>query len=129
MIINDVVEVRVGSGAAPWICRAGRHITMLVDRKNLTLGSLVDLAGEQGAPVVWLSDRVQEQILTLLGNRCRQGTKQRLAEQLNQPLNNWPGKGWQRRVYIDEVPGTVSYCAGQDYGSDIARTRQELLRQ
>ncbi len=69
-----------------------------------------------------------EQLVELLGNRCRQGTKDKLRRKLYMP-SLLPAAGIFARVHLDEYEGKKvwSYCTGQSYTDEIKIVRQAIL--
>ena len=69
-----------------------------------------------------LTTKEQQELLHLLGKRCAQKTKDRLARTLAF-VPHIPNYGIYRRVDLDPV----SYCAGQSYPDEIRCVRDCLL--
>jgi hypothetical protein len=69
-----------------------------------------------------------EQLVELLGSRCRRATKDKLYRRLRLP-SLLPTAGIFGRVHLDEYEGQKvwSYCAGQSYADEIRLVRQTIL--
>jgi len=88
----------------------------------ISLESMIYDAGSEPLP-----EPVQAGLLALLGARCRGATKARLARRLAWPAHLWFHYGIYHRVHIDPDNWKVSYCAGQDYTSEIRTVRECVL--
>ena len=68
------------------------------------------------------------QLLTLLTKGCRAKTKARLVSILTYSFSSLPNRWYWERFFICEHTNKVSYCAGQDYGYEIASIRTSILK-
>lgn len=74
-----------------------------------------------------LTEKQKSELFALLSSRVRAVTRDRLARRLALPLSLWPNHSRFQRVCF-EPNGGVSYCAGQDYPSEIAELRGLILK-
>lgn len=72
-----------------------------------------------------LSPADVDSLVDILGNRCRQKTKNMLRYAL-QAVPDIPGYGIYERVHNDPGYGW-SYCAGQDYRAELPVVRKCLI--
>lgn len=86
---------------------------------QITLAKLIT----QGAT---LTDEQKDSLYNLVAPRCRRATKERLWRKINLSLALWENCGRFDRVHL-ESNGRFSYCAGQDYPSEIADLRDLIL--
>lgn len=70
-----------------------------------------------------LSERDVEEIVELLTYRCRDATKSKIRSIL--AYGPIPDRWFCERICYSSTRGW-SYCAGQDYPSEIARIRKEI---
>ena len=85
---------------------------------NISLESLIN---EQAT----LTEEQRASLVSIFGHRARKDTKAKLARMVELPLSLWPNYGIYRRVHIKG--DGFSYCAGQDYGEEIALVRNLIL--
>ena len=84
-----------------------------------TLRGFID-SGEE------LSEDEKDSLFSLLSGRCRQPTRTKLRRRIDMPISLWPSYGIFERVMV-EKDGMFSYCAGQDYPSEIRLVRSLIL--
>ncbi len=77
---------------------------------------------------ITLSPEQQNELLALLGSKCQQKTKERLARRLALPLSLLANHGLFTRVFLRYDREGVHYCAGQDYTSEVRTVRELVLR-
>lgn len=97
--------------------------------KSLSLKSMLRQARESKSAQQFLTPKQQETLLKLTTVRCRQGTKQSIADNIERPLTEWPGRWAIERIYFEGDDGQeASYCAGQDYTTEMADLRKQLVQ-
>lgn len=74
-----------------------------------------------------LTDKQKDELYGLLAGRTRAATREKLERRINLPLSLWPNYGIFSRVHFDS-DGGVSYCAGQNYPSEVAYIRELILK-
>lgn len=87
--------------------------------KQDSLGAAID-AGRQLTPAEI------EGCMLVLAPHCRAATREKLARRFALPLSLWPNHSRFYRLHFDNA--RVSYCAGQDYPSEIAELRALILK-
>jgi len=78
----------------------------------------------------WPGELTEEQragLLALFGQGCRQSTKKRLADCFADNCRRVKNCGIMRRVHLADGFDGVSYCAGQDYPSEVTFIRKILI--
>lgn len=76
---------------------------------------------------ITLSPEQQNELLALLGSKCQQKTKEKLARRLALPLSLMPNYGIFSRVYLSYNTEGVHYCAGQSYTDEVRLVRKLVL--
>ena len=74
-----------------------------------------------------LTEKQKENFVSLFGHGCRQDTKNALWRAANDNFHNVRSCGILERVEFCE-DGHVSYCAGQDYPSEITFVRNWIKK-
>ena len=88
--------------------------------KQISLRTLIDDKAE-------LTELQKDSLYDLLSKHCRADTRKSLYRRIFEcPLSLWDSFGIYSRV-MAESDGTFSYCAGQDYTSEIATVRKCVL--
>ena len=82
---------------------------------NTLISDEVELTAEQ-----------KDSLYRMLSGRIRQPTRVKLRRRIDMPISLWPNYGIFGRVMLED-DGQFSYCAGQDYPSEIALVRKLLL--
>lgn len=72
-----------------------------------------------------LTDSQKAGLLSLVGKRCSQTTKGRLAQALTADLGEWKNFGIYRRVDLSN--GEVSYICGQSWSDEMRTLRKCIL--
>lgn len=72
-----------------------------------------------------LTDAQKAGLLSLVGKRCSQDTKDRLARALTVDLGDWENFGIFRRVDLSN--GEVSYICGQSWSDEMRTIRKCIL--
>lgn len=75
---------------------------------------------------VTLNEQQVDSLVALLGKGCIQSTKGRLRSVLTYSFLSLPSRYYWERLEVSEV-GKATYCAGQDYTSEIASVRNSIL--
>jgi hypothetical protein len=69
-----------------------------------------------------------DSLVSLLGKGCIQSTKGRLRSILTYSFSSLPSKWYWERLEVSEVGNcNAKYCAGQDYTSEIASIRNNIV--
>lgn len=77
---------------------------------------------------ITLSPEQQAELVSILGSKCRKETKERLARRFALPLSLLSNHGLFSRVFLRYDREGVTYCAGQDYTSEVRMVRELVLR-
>lgn len=76
-----------------------------------------------------LSEKHKENFVSLFGHGCRQETKNALWQAANDDFRHVKNCGILGRVDFNEYEeGDVTYCAGQDYTSEVAFVRNWIKK-
>ena len=76
-----------------------------------------------------LTEKQKENFVSLFGHGCRQDTKNALWRAANDNFHNVRGCGILGRVAFGEYEADgVTYCAGQDYPSEITFVRNWIKK-
>ncbi len=79
------------------------------------------------SPVI--TEKHVENFVSLFGHGCRHETKRALRVAAKNGFSGIKNCGILRRVeFNDHGPDSVSYCAGQDYPSEIAIVRNHIKK-
>jgi len=73
-----------------------------------------------------LNQEQQEAILGIIGKRCRQPTKERLARRLALPLALWERYGIYSRMIIEDQ--SAYYICGQSWHDEMRTLRECILK-
>lgn len=73
-----------------------------------------------------LEEKDIDQILEIVGYRCRVGTIRRMRSMLTYAVNTIPNYGILERLTRDDW-GHWSYCAGQSYPDEIRTIKKIIL--
>jgi hypothetical protein len=71
-----------------------------------------------------LTEKQKADILAMVGNKCRQNTKERLERKINTPLFCWKRYGIYSRIVLTDKG--ADYICGQSW-SDEMRTLRECI--